>query len=141
MTDVTKAAGNAATDATDATDATPALEPSQAEIDAWAEREKARRQAWLSGPTEDERAQYAKHVRQRRLAQAFDEGEFRLQESMRLGLHYGREAQLAAEGAMSLFYRWSRRTMAELVKAGRDWEEDTALPRARRRVPMDDDAS
>ena len=124
-----------------AIEATPALEPSDAEIDAWAEREKARRQAWLAGPNEDERAQYAQHVRQRRLAEAFDEGEFRLQESMRLGLHYGREAQLAAEGAMALFYRWSRRTMTELVRAGREWEEETALPRARRRVRMDDDAS
>ena len=131
------------TDAADdaAIDTTPALEPSEAEIDAWAAREKARRQAWLSGPNEDERAQYAQHVRQRRLAEAFDEGEFRLQESMRLGLHYGREAQLAAEGAMALFYRWSRRTMTELVRAGREWEEDTALPRASRRVRMDDDAS
>jgi hypothetical protein len=60
---------------------------------------------------------------------------------MRLGLHYGRETQLAAEGAMAVLYRWSRRTFAELVKAGREWEEDTALPRARRRVSMDDDAS
>ena len=60
---------------------------------------------------------------------------------MRQGLHYGREAQLAAEGAMNVIYRWSRRTFADLVKAGREWEEDTALPRARRRVPMDDEAS
>jgi hypothetical protein len=132
---ITRAAEDAATEAT------PALEPSKAEIDAWAEREKARRQAWLAGPNEDERAQYAHHLRQRRLAEAFDEGEFRLQESMRLGLHYGREAQLAAEGAMALFYRWSRRTMTDLVRAGREWEEETALPRARRRVRMDDDAS
>jgi hypothetical protein len=102
-----------------------ALEPSQAEINAWAERERARRQAWLSGPSDDERAEYAKHVRQRRLAETFDEGEHRLEEGMRQGLHYGREAQLAAD----------------LVKAGREWEEDTALPRARRRVPMDDEAS
>lgn len=132
---MTKAADDAAVDAS------AAVEPSEAEIDAWAEREKARRQAWLAGPDADERAQYAQHVRQRRLAEAFDEGEFRLQESMRLGLHYGREAQLAAEGAMALFYRWSRRTMTELVRAGREWEEETALPRARRRVRMDDDAS
>lgn len=136
---MTEPSTRAADDA--AIDTTAALEPSEAEIDAWAEREKARRQAWLAGPNDDERAQYAQHVRQRRLAEAFDEGEFRLQESMRLGLHYGREAQLAAEGAMALFYRWSRRTMTELVRAGREWEEETALPRARRRVRIDDDAS
>ena len=31
---------------------------------------------------------------------------------------------------MTLFYRWSRRTFAELIKAGREWEEETALPTA-----------
>ena len=117
------------------------LEPTPAEIDAWAERERARRQAWLAGPNDEERADYAKHVRQRRLAETFDEGEHRLQEGMRQGLHYGREAQLAAEGAMTLLYRWSRRTYADLVRAGREWEEDTAMPRARRRIPMDDESS
>jgi hypothetical protein len=118
-----------------------APEPTDAEIDAWAERERARRQAWLAGPSEDERAAYANRVRQRRLAETFDEGERRIQETVRDGLHYGRETQLAAEGAMTLFYRWSRRTFTELVKAGREWEEETALPRTRRRVPMDDEAS
>ena len=122
-------------------EADPALEPSPEEIDAWAERERARRQAWLAGPNEDERAEYAAHLRQRRLAEAFDEGEAMLQERMRQGLRYSREAQLAAEGAMSLFFRWSQRTFAELVKAGREWEEDTNLPRIPRRVRMDDDGS
>ena len=122
-------------------DAEPVLEPTPEEIDAWAERERARRQAWLSGPSEQERAEYAENLRQRRLAEAFDEGEAMLQERMRQGLHYSREAQLAAEGAMSLFFRWSQRTFAELVKAGREWEEDTALPRMPRRVRMDDERS
>jgi hypothetical protein len=139
MTDPVSKADDALDAAVD--DATLALEPTQAEIEAWAERERARRQAWLSGPSDDERAEYARHVRQRRLAETFDEGEHRLEEGMRQGLHYGREAQLAAEGAMNVLYRWSRRTFAELVKAGREWEEDTALPRARRRVRMDDEAS
>jgi hypothetical protein len=124
-----------------AADAAAPLEPTQAEIDAWAERERTRREAWLAGPDEGERAAYARQIRQRRLAETFDEGEHRLEEGMRQGLHYGREAQLAAEGAMALFYRWSRRTFGDLVKAGREWEEGTALPRARRRVPMDDEGS
>ena len=119
----------------------PSLEPSQAEIDAWVERERARRKAWLEGPSEDERADYASHLRRRRLAETFDDGELLIQERMRQGLRYSREAQLAAEGAMTLLYRWSRQTFAELIKAGREWEEDTALPQARRRVPMDDEGS
>lgn len=117
------------------------LEPNPAEIDAWAERERARRQAWLSGPSEEERAEYASRLRQRRLAETFDEGEAMLQERMRQGLRYSREAQLAAEGAISLFFRWSQRTFEELVKAGREWEEETALPRLPRRVRMDDEGS
>jgi hypothetical protein len=122
-------------------DTDPALEPSPEEIDAWAERERARRQAWLSGPSEDERADYAEHLRQRRLAEAFDEGEAMLQERMRQGLRYSREAQLATEGAISLFFRWSQHAFAELVKAGREWEEETNLPRIPRRVRMNDDKS
>jgi hypothetical protein len=81
------------------------------------------------------------HLRQRRLAETFDEGEAMLEERMRQGLQYSREAQLAAEGAMSLFFRWSQRTFAELVKAGREWEQDTTLPRLPRRVRMDDEGS
>ena len=42
---------------------------------------------------------------------------------------------------MSVLYRWSRRTFADLVRAGREWEEETALPNVRRRVSMDDEAS
>jgi hypothetical protein len=124
-----------------ATDGTSSLEPSPAEIDAWAERERARRQEWLKGPSEEERADYATYLRRRRLADAFDEGEEQLHERMRQGIHYTREAQLAAEGAMTLLLRWSRRTYGDLVKAGREWEEETVLPRTRRRVPMDDEGS
>ena len=52
---------------------------------------------------------------------------------------YPREAQLAAEGAMSLLVRWSRQGFAELVRAGREWEEEVSTPNRRRRVPIDDD--
>jgi hypothetical protein len=116
------------------------LAPTQAEIDAWAAREKTRREEWLRGPTDEERAEYARHVRQRRLADTFDIGEQRIENGVRQGLRYGREGQLAAEGAMFLLYRWSRRTLDELVRAGRTWEEETALPNRRRRISVDDEA-
>ncbi len=115
-------------------------EPTQAEIDAWVAEERARRAAWLNGPSDEERAAYAKGLRQRRLAETFDEGEHRIDEGIRRGLRYGRETQLAVEGAVSLLYRFSRRTYAELIKAGREWEEETSLPTRRRRVPLDDEA-
>jgi hypothetical protein len=120
---------------------TISTEPTQAEIDAWVEREKQRRQAWLAGPSDDERADYASRLRRRNLADRFGEGEERLNESMRMGIRYSREAQLAAEGAVALIYRFTRKTFAELVEAGRQWEEETSLPPRRRRVPIDDDQS
>jgi hypothetical protein len=114
------------------------LEPTQAEIDEWVAQEKARRKAWLEGPTEAEREAYAKRLKNRRFAEMFDEGEHRIDETVRRGLHYGREGQLAAEGAVSLMYTWSRHFFQELVKAGREWEEETAMPTRRRRVPFDE---
>ena len=117
------------------------LEPTQAEIDAWVAKERERRQAWLNGPTPEEREAYALRLRQRRLADTFDEGEAMLTDSVRRGMRLGREGQLAAEGAVALMYRYSRRTFAELVRAGREWEEETSLPMRRRRVSMDDEGS
>ena len=156
MTDPTiKASGDAPSDApgdtgsfqvTDdaaerASDDLASFEPTEAELDEWAARERKRREQWLSGPTAEERAQYAHRVRQRRVAEAFDQGEARIAEGVKMGVRYGREGQLAAEGAMNLLYRWSRRTFAELVRAGREWEEETSLPNRRRRVSLDDEDS
>ena len=115
------------------------LEPTQAEIDAWAAKERARREAWLRGPTDEERAAFARRSRQRRLAETFDEGEERIEQGVRQGLRYGRETQLAAEGAMLLLYRWSRRTFSDLVRAGREWEDETVMPNRRRRISLDDE--
>jgi len=117
------------------------LEPTQAEIDAWVAKERERRQAWLNGPTAEEREAYAQRLHQRRLADTFDEGEAMLADQVRRGMRLGREGQLAAEGALALIYRYSRRTYAELVRAGREWEEETSLPRRRRRVSMDDEGA
>ena len=123
------------------TDKPVELEPSQAEIDEWAAKERERRQAWLNGPSREEREAYALRLRQRRLADTFDEGEAMLADSVRRGMRLGREGQLAAEGAVALLYRYSRRTLAELVRAGREWEEETSLPIRRRRISMDDEGS
>lgn len=139
MTDPADKAADATMDAM--SDDPVALEPTQAEIDAWVEREKRRRQAWLNGPTSEEREGYARRLRQRRLSDAFDEGESRVQDGVRMGVRYGRETQLAAEGAMTVLYRWSRRTFGDLVRAGREWEEETSLPNRRRRVSIDDEDS
>ena len=41
-------------------------EPTEAELEEWAERERKRRAAWLAGPTPEERAAYAAAERDRR---------------------------------------------------------------------------
>ena len=41
------------------------LEPTADEVDAWASRERIRRQAWLAGPTQDEQDEWARRYRQR----------------------------------------------------------------------------
>lgn len=53
---------------------TRALAPTQEEVDAWAEREHARRQAWIAGPTELEKHEWARRCA-RRAAFGFGESE------------------------------------------------------------------
>ena len=116
------------------------LEPTQAELDDWAAREKKRRQEWLQGPTEEERSEWAQRERMRRLSNLSDEDrQAVIAEWTRQAVRYPREMQLAAEGMFSLFYQWSRRQMAEFVRAGRDWEEHVARTGRRGRVHLDDD--
>jgi hypothetical protein len=117
-----------------------ALDPTEAEIAEWAERERKRREAWLSGPTAEERAAFARRERERRLADMAGERDANAAERDRMVRRYGRETQLAAEGAINLVWTWSRRSFAELVRAGRDWEQESGQTLRRRRVPMDDEA-
>jgi hypothetical protein len=129
------------------------LELHETEIDEWAERERQRREAWLSGPTAEERAAWAQQERERRLGRLQAPSATEASEPGRLGAHYLREAQLAAEGAVRLvwkevaaegamgaFRKWSRRGLDTLVRAGREWEEEVAQPGPRRPVPLDEQA-
>ena len=131
------------------------LEPSDAELDAWAERERQRRAGWVSGPTAEERAAWKQQERERRLARLTAEPAADAADLARRAQRSLREAQLAAEGAVSLVWKgleadgpvgllreWSRRGLAALVHAGRAWEEDRVPPGsgAGRRVPLDDEA-
>jgi hypothetical protein len=131
---------------------TPAvLEPSDAEVAAWAETERARREAWLQGPTADERAAWTQRERERRLAGLTAEQAAQPADLGRRGAYLVREMQLAAEGAVSLVWKelttegalgavqkWSGRGLEVLVRAGREWEEEFAQPSRRRPVPSED---
>jgi hypothetical protein len=114
------------------------LNPSETEVDAWAERERQRRKAWLEGPTAEEREAYAKRHRERRLMSLGADLDDRLARA-RIRVPSPRDAQLIAEGAMSVMWKWSRRQLESLERAGRDWEEEVTSQRRRKRVPMDDD--
>jgi hypothetical protein len=113
------------------------LEPSEAEIEAWAERERKRREAWPSGPTAEEKAVWAWRERERRLAErdGLDKPPS-LRDASRLLQRTVRQLQLAVEGGASLLLNLSpRKTMDQLVRAGREWEaEATRQPPRRRRV-------
>jgi hypothetical protein len=117
------------------------LDPSDAEIEEWAERERKRREAWLKGPTQEEKAAWARHERARRLADVAAAQDEAAVKRDGLRLRYPREAQLAAEGAVSLAWKLSRRGLGLLMRAGREWEEEFAQPRRPRRVPLDEEDS
>jgi len=124
------------------------LEPTAAEIEQWADRERARRQAWVRGPTPEERATWRRQERRRRQGRPEDlgagaaaDGGLRPQPPLR-------EAQLAAEGAVSLIWGAvaaggpadrlrdrARRGLDALVRAGRAWEAEVDRPRDSRRAP------
>ena len=130
MTDMTGKAAGAAGDG-----GSTAPEPTQAEIDAWA----ATRAQAPRGVAERPDRRGARGIRRSISGSA---GWRRPSTRARRastdtrpdGRALGREGQLAAEGAVALLYRYSRRTFAELVRAGREWEEETSLPTRRRRV-------
>ena len=117
-------------------------QPALLEIEDWAARERQRREAWLSGPTADQKAAWARRERERRTL----EREARnvggsVRESSRFLQRYVREMQLAAEGAMSLLLNTAPTDVfGNLVRAGRDWEDEfTSQPPRRRRVKLDAD--
>lgn len=123
------------------------LGPSDDEVNAWAEQEHARRQAWLAGPSEDEKHEWRRQERQRRLVRLGLAGAFAPdpepslgapRDSRRLSKRYARDAQLATEGLGLLLATLPFRMLAELVSAGREWEEDYPQGQ-RRRVPLYDD--
>jgi hypothetical protein len=123
--------------------------PSEAEVEAWAERVRMRRQSWVDGPTEEEKLDWQRRERARRAARLELEAEpgagngdrKRLdpyEERLRLQRRYAREVRLAAEGIGIWVATWPFRVLADLVVTGREWEEETLRP-ARRWIPFSDD--
>ena len=106
------------------------------------ERRQKEREAWLAGPTEDEKEAWARTEQAHRTASTGtrpDSSQADYAELERLARRYSREAQLAIEGALYWALRWPFELMATLVQAGRKWEEDYSRTMRRRRVSLYDD--
>ena len=133
-----EATGNAPGDAIE----TPDVGPTDAEIEAWAQHERQRRESWLRGPTQAQKSDWAARERGRRLAELSGQGSAPRASSgeprLFLVQRYAREAQLAAEGAFSLMLNLSMREMFDqLIRAGREWEDEYSSRPSRRRIALD----
>jgi hypothetical protein len=126
------------------------VEPTQEEVEAWAERVRKRRQAWVDGPTEEERHEWLRRERMRRLARlgigaeagpgnGVSAGYEPYDDRRHIQKRYVREVRLAAEGLGVLMATLPFRALAELVAAGREFEEETLHPARRRWVPFYDE--
>jgi hypothetical protein len=128
----------------------PSVEPTEEEVEAWAERVRKRRQAWVDGPTDEEKHEWLRRERIRRMARAELGGEDRSNsgghdgydhygERTRIQQRYMRDVRLAAEGLGVMMVTFPFRALAELVAPGREWEEDTLRPAGRRWIPFYED--
>ena len=100
------------------------------EVEAWAERERQRRQAWLAGPTEDEKRRWARHENPEsgpRVSRF--EGDLREMRD-----RWIRDTDLASKGALRALSRLPFALWSYLVQSGRGFEEEFYEPPPRRRV-------
>jgi len=130
-----------------------AAEPTEQEVEEWAEREKKRREAWLAGPSESEKREWRQQQRHRReLSEIYGAGdrsdsEVEREVERRLRL----DAHLARVGIFDLLAHWPRRLGAigalpprmgaKLIRSGLDVEYDHYTePASSRRPPPDSSA-
>ena|SRR6185295_1287603 len=111
---------------------------SEADIAAWAERERRRRQAWLEGPNEDDKQAWADAERQRRKRQYRDE--LLDIDLFDLDIEDGRRmADRMMAGFKSRMVETPLRKLGDLLREGRDVESRSKEPlRRRRRVYPDE---
>ena len=117
-----------------------AAEPTDQEVDAWAEREKNRREAWLAGPSEEEKREWSRRQRElnavRELYGASDEPDSELERELEQRLR--RDAHLARAGILGLFLNLPYSVGAKLIRSGLDAQYDYYTePAFRRRMPPD----
>jgi hypothetical protein len=106
------------------------------EVEEWAERERKRRQAWLSGPSELEKRDWARRQYHRRRTHYSDYPyeESRDETVSERSFAVEREAELAAKGFISWFLEWPHHLWANMVETGRETEDKLYRPTRRRRI-------
>ena len=113
-----------------------AAEPTDQEVEEWAEGEKKRREAWLAGPSEAEKREWSRRQRDlselRELSGASDELDRDLERRLRRDVH------LARAGILGLFLNLPYSVGAKLIRSGLDAQYDYYTePASRRRMPPD----
>ena len=117
-----------------------AADPTEQEVEQWAERERKRREAWLAGPSEAEKREWSRrqrhHQELRELYGAGDRSDSEFQRELEQRLR--REAYLARIGILDLLLHWPPRLGAKLIRSGLDAQYHYYTePVSRRRVPPD----
>jgi hypothetical protein len=114
--------------------------PTDAEVDEWAEREAERRRRWVEGPTDAERREWARSRavrrsaprRSARLSSVSEPGD-PLEDRV---YSIRRETDLASKGAWQWMMDAPYWTWAQLVDAGRRWEEGYEATERPRRIRL-----
>ncbi len=126
--------------------------PSGSDVDAWAERERRRREAWLAGPSEDEKIEWARRHRRSRGpgSSSYDDEPYRGSSSGCGPSFYDptrdpvvrrlqRDTDLATKGILNYCFNAPYIFMSQLIRAGRSLEEDPYFRSMPGRVPFYDD--
>jgi hypothetical protein len=116
---------------------------SKGDIESWAERERQRRRAWLEGPTDTERDEWAdlerRRRRRRQRSSLIDEDD--VAEGRRIADRWQRDVELILAGIAGRLVESPFSLLGYLAREGRDFEEEFEVGRRRRRrVPTDDEA-
>jgi ferric-dicitrate binding protein FerR (iron transport regulator) len=117
-----------------------AAEPTDQEVEEWADREKKRREAWLAGPTEAEKREWRSRQQElselRDLYGASDEPDSEVERELERRLR--RDVHLARAGILGLLLNLPYSMGAKLIRSGLDAQYDYYTePAFRRRMPPD----
>ena len=117
-----------------------AAEPTEQEVQEWAERERKRREAWLAGPSEEEKREWRHRQRHRSELReqygASDTPDYELERELERRLR--RDVHLARAGVFGLLLNLPYSVGAKLIRSGLDAQYDYYTePAFRRRLPPD----